>query len=121
MEFLGIVFTDFIFENFSRMKRSWREELQLPITIKRSFLSRVPINEKACSSDMGSKLFAKVISRFKSFSLNEYDLRILSSFFLIEMFDLRGKELKYAQELLLNHYSKPVQNSMRLQNMCEQI
>jgi len=28
MEFLGIVFTNFIFKNFSRMKRSWREELQ---------------------------------------------------------------------------------------------
>jgi len=29
-----------------------------------------------------------------------------------------GKELKYATELLLNHYGKPVQNSMRLQDMC---
>ena len=48
-------------------------------------------------------------------------LRILSSVFLKEIFDLRGKEVKYANELLLNHYSKPVQNSMRLQHMCEQI
>jgi len=49
-----------------------------------------------------SKFFAKVISCFKSFSLNKYDLRILSSIFLIEIFDLWGKELKYAKELLLN-------------------
>jgi len=41
--------------------------------------------------------------------------------FLIEMFDLRDKELTYAKELLLNHYRKPVQNSMRWQHMREQI
>jgi len=35
----------------------------------------------------------------------------------MEMFNLRGKELKYAKELLLNHYRKSVQNSMRLQDM----
>jgi len=34
------------------------------------------------------------------------------------MFDVRGKELKYAKELLLNLYRKSVQNSMRLQDMC---
>jgi len=34
------------------------------------------------------------------------------------MFDLRSKELKYAKELLLNHYRKPVQNSVKLQDMC---
>ena len=50
-------------------------------------------------------------------SLKEYDLWILSSVFLMEMFDLRGKELKYAKKLLLNHYRKFVQNSMRLQDM----
>jgi len=33
----------------------------------------------------------------KSFALNKYDLRSLSSVFLIEIFDLRGKELKYAK------------------------
>jgi len=38
-------------------------------------------------------------------------------FFLIEMFDLRGKELKYAKELLVNHYRKSPQNSMRLEDM----
>jgi len=38
-------------------------------------------------------------------------------FFLVEMFDLRSKELKYAKELLLNHYRKSVQNSMRLQDV----
>ena len=31
--------------------------------------------------------------------INEYDLRILSSVFLIEMFDLWGNELKYAKEI----------------------
>jgi len=35
----------------------------------------------------------------------------------MEMFDLRDKELKYAKELLLNHYRKSWQNSMRLQDM----
>jgi len=35
----------------------------------------------------------------------------------MEMFDLPGKELKYAKELLLNHYRKSVQNSMKLQDM----
>jgi len=29
------------------------------------------------------------------------------------MFDLRGKELKYAEELLLNHYRKWCPNSVR--------
>jgi len=33
------------------------------------------------------------------------------------MFDLRGKELKNAKELFLNHYGKSVQNSMRLQDL----
>jgi len=33
------------------------------------------------------------------------------------MFDLQSKELKYAKELLLNHYRKSVKNSMRLQDM----
>jgi len=45
-------------------------------------------------------------------------MRILSSVFLIEIFDLQGNELKYAKELLLNHHRKSVQNSMRLQDMC---
>jgi len=35
----------------------------------------------------------------------------------MEMFDLRGKELKYVKELLLNHYRKSLQNSVRLQDM----
>ena len=34
----------------------------------------------------------------------------------MEMFDLRGNELKYAKELHLNHYRKSVQNYMRLQD-----
>jgi len=121
MEFLGNVFTNLFLKNFSRMKRWWREELQLPVTINRSY---VTIHEKYCSSDtgsfdsFGSKFFAKVISYFKSFSPNGYDLRILSSVFLTEIFHLRGKELKYGKELLLNHYRKSVKNSMRLQDMC---
>jgi len=45
-------------------------------------------------------------------------LRILSSVFLIEMFDLRTKELKYAKDLLLIHYRKSIQDSMRLEDMC---
>jgi len=51
------------------------------------------------------------------FSLNEHDLRILSSVFMMEISDLRGKELKYAKELFLKHYGKSVQNSMGLQDM----
>jgi len=35
----------------------------------------------------------------------------------MEIFDLRGKELKYVQKLLLKYYRKSVQNSMRLQDM----
>jgi len=75
------------------------------------------MKDKNCSSDIGSfdafrnKFFAKIVSYFKSFSLNEYELRILLSVFLIEIFDLLGEELKYAKELLLNHYRKSVQNS----------
>jgi len=55
--------------------------------------------------------------RFKSFSSSEYDLRMLPRVFLMEMFDLRGKELKYAKELLRNYYRKSVQNSVSLQDM----
>ena len=65
-----------------------------------------------------NKIFAKAISCFKSFSLIENNLRIFSSVFLLEIFDLLGKELKFAEELLLNHYRKSVQNSIRLQDMC---
>jgi len=36
----------------------------------------------------------------------------------MEMFDLRGNDLKHEKELLLNHYRKSVQNLMRLQDMC---
>jgi len=39
----------------------------------------------------------------------------------MEMFDLQGKKLKYAKELLLNHCRKSVQNSMRLQDMCVEL
>jgi len=35
----------------------------------------------------------------------------------MEIFDLWGNELKHAKELLLNHYRKSVQNSMRLQDI----
>jgi len=37
------------------------------------------------------------------------------------MFDFRGKELKHAKELLLNHYRKSVQKSMRLQGMIAEL
>jgi len=36
---------------------------------------------------------------------------------MIEMFDLRDKELKYAKELLLINHKKSEQNSVRLQDM----
>jgi len=39
----------------------------------------------------------------------------------MEMFDLRGKELKYVKELLLNHCRNSVQNCMRLQDMCVEL
>jgi len=42
---------------------------------------------------------------------------ILSSVFMMEMFDLRGKKLKYVKKLFLNHYGKFVQNSVGLQDM----
>jgi len=69
--------------------------------------------KKTCSGDIGSfdsfrnKFFANVISCFKSFLLNKYDMRILSSVFLIEIFYLLIKELKYAKELLLNITENP--------------
>jgi len=120
-EILGNVFTTFIFQKFLSHQALMTGKLQLPVTIKGTFLR----------SYKGQYLFgwhrqlrlspkqivANVISRFKSFSLNEYDLLLLSSVFVMEMFDLRGKELKYAKELLLNHYRKSIQNSMRLQDM----
>jgi len=43
---------------------------------------------------------------------------MLSSVSLMEIFDLLGKELKFAEELLLNHYRKSVQKSIRFQDMC---
>jgi len=36
------------------------------------------------------------------------------------MFDLRGKELKYRKELLLNHHKKLLRSPMKLQNICGQ-
>jgi len=41
--------------------------------------------------------------------------------FLREIFDLRDKELKYGKEMLLSHYRKSVENSMRLQDMCVEL
>ena len=108
-------------KNFSRTKYWWREELQLPVTIKRSFVSSYEW-QKLFERYRQLRLFPKQIlcqiySRFKSFSLIQYDLWILSSVFLMEMFDLRGNKLKYAKEFLLNYYRKSVQNSMSLQDM----
>jgi len=121
MEFLGNVFTNFIFE-----KLLLHEALvtgRVTDTSNNQTQPFVAINEKNCSSGIDSfdsfrsKFFVKVISRFKSFSLNEYDLRILPHVFLMEICDFRDKELKHVKELLLNHYRKSVQNSMRLQDM----
>jgi len=73
----------------------------------------------AASNPSQANYLPKLFQVFtKSFSLIEYDLWILSSVFLIDMFDLRGKDLKYAKTMLLNHYRKSVQKSMRLQDMC---
>jgi len=98
-------------KNFPRMKRWRRKELQLPVIIKRSFLSSYKwkklFERHRQLRILPKQIFAEIISCFKSFSLNEYELRILSSVFLIEIFDLRGKELKYRKELLLNHYRNP--------------
>jgi len=82
-------------KNFSRMKRWWWEELQLPVTT---------------FDAVWSKFFAKVIWYFKSFSLNEYDLRIVLSVFLIEILDLLSRA-EIREKLFLNHYRKSVQNS----------
>jgi len=51
MEFLGIVFTTFIFEKLLSHEALVTGRLQQPVTIKCSFLS---INEIICSSDIGS-------------------------------------------------------------------
>jgi len=98
MEFLENIFTNFIFEKFISHEALVTEELQLPITIKRNFLSSCKL--KNCSSDIGSfdyseaNFLPKLVSFLKTFLLNEYDLRIILSVFLIEIFDLRGNELK---------------------------
>jgi len=123
MEFLENVFTNFIFEKlFSHEALVTGRVTATPVTIKRSFLSsykRKKLFERYNQLRLLPKqFFAKVISCFKSFSLNQYGLQILSGVFLLEMFDIRGKELNYAKEWLLNHYSKSIQNSIRLQDMC---
>jgi len=51
--------------------------------------------------------------------LIEYAFAKIFSVFLKKMFDLPGKELKYRKELLLNHYKKSLQRSIRLQDMGE--
>jgi len=94
MEFLGNFFSDFIFEKLLSHET---------LVMGRVIAFYVAIKGKNCSSNIGSfdafrsKLFAKVVSYFKSFSLNENDLRIFSSVFLIEIFDLLEKGLKYAK------------------------
>ena len=108
-------------KNFSRMKHWWREELQLPATIKRSFSSSYKW-QKLFERYTQLRLFPKQILLPKLFYvLNHFHLMNMNceffQVFLMEMFDLQGKELKYAKELLLNHYRKSVQNSMRSQDM----
>jgi len=83
-EFLGNAFTNFIFKKFLSHE-ALVTELQLPVTVKRSFFCSYKWQN--CSSDIGSfdsvrsKFFAIVISRFKSFSLNEYDTLIFQVYF----------------------------------------
>jgi len=101
-------------KNFSRMKRWWRKELQLPVTIKRNFLS--------------SYKWKKLFERYRQLPLLPKQILCQSYFtfqiiftnwiwfvnsfkcFPMERSDLQGKELNYAKELLLNHYKKSVQN-----------
>jgi len=63
------------------------------------------------------QFFAKVISYFKSFSLNEHDLRITPNVFLIETFDFLEKELKYAKKCFRIITENPYK-ILRLQDMC---
>ena len=103
---------------------SWKTKHHFPYTIVPTLQEWKQLHERDHSSHE-SEMFPttnptliKVISCFKSFSLNEYDLQIISSvFFMIEIYDLPDKELKYAKELLLNHYRKSVKNSKRLQDL----
>jgi len=98
----------------------WREELQLPVTIKRSFLSSYKW-QKMFERYRQLRLFPKQIlcqSYFMFWIIfTKWIWFVVSSVFRMEMFDLRAKELKYAKELLRNYYRKSVQNSVRLQGM----
>ena len=121
MEFQGNIFTNFIFETFISREALVTGRITATSNNQTRLLSSYKW-KKLFERYTQLRLFPKQIicqrlSRFKSFSLIQYGLWILSSVFLIEMFDLRGKELKYVKELLLNHYRKSVQNSMRLQDM----
>jgi len=121
LELLGNVFTNFIFEKFLSNEALVTERVTVTSNNQTQLLSSYKWQKlfERCNlrsfDSFRSKFFAKVISRFKSFSLIEYDLWIFPSVFLMEMIDLRGRKLKYAKELLLNHYRKSSQNSMRLQ------
>jgi len=66
------------------------------------------------SGDIGSfnsfpsKFFVKLISRFKSFPPNKYELRIISSVISDRNILPPGKRAEIREELLLNHYRKSI-------------
>ena len=94
MEFLGNVFIYFIFEKLLSYEAVVKGRVTATSNNQTQLFKQLQM--KKCSSDVSSfdafrsKFFANVISCIKSFSLNENDLRILSYFFLIEMFALLG-------------------------------
>jgi len=127
MEFLRKVFTNLIFEKFL----SHEALVTGRVTAASSNLYKQSnarlcgaINEINSSSDVGSyhsfrsKFFARSVSCFKSFSRIAYAFANFSTALLIEIFDLRVKELKCRKELPLDHYKMSLQSSMRLQDMC---
>jgi len=99
-EFLGNVFTNFIFEEFfsheavvtGRVTATSNNQTQL---FKELQIKKIFERYKRTPSEAYS--LPKLISCLQSFLLNEYDWQILSSVFLIEMFDLWGNELKYVK------------------------
>jgi len=118
MEFMGIVFTISYLKNFSRMMCWWREVAATSNNQTQHFSScKWKKNRAADQTPSEANSLPKLFYAFKTFALNEYDLRILSSVFLMEIFNLPEKGLKYAKGLLLNHYRKSMQNYMRLQDM----
>jgi len=116
MELLGNVFTNFIFEKILSHEALVTGRITATSKVKRSFVSSYKW-QKLFERYTQLRLFPKQIlcqsySRFKSFSLIQYDLWILWSAFLMEMFDLRGKEMNCFWIVTDNSYK-----ILRLQDM----